>query len=543
TRGRGRGYNGNSSWSERKQQQLFGGEPGDDQISLNSFFPGQGEAEDQGSYVNNLEDKYEDVRQIDEIDSKMGFPRHQQGPVRLGWLVNMHATSVVDEERSSTKAAVDFYFLEQDGGSFKCTLLYRPYFYVVCVAGTEGEVEEWAVRKFDRLVDYVETVDREDLRMANHLTGRKRRLVKLGFRNVQDLMSVRRELQPIMRRNEKRSDLVHAYAEEGDVGMRDVEDSILEMREFDVPYYLRVAIDKNIRVGLWYDVTAEAGEITLTRREDLVQRADPVVLAFDIETTKLPLKFPDANVDMIMMISYMIDAQGYLITNREVVSEDIEDFDYTPTPEFPGPFIIFNEPDEAAVIRRFFEHIREAKPTVLATYNGDMFDWPFIDTRAAHHGMVLRDEVGWYRDEADEYKSRSCVHMDCLRWVKRDSYLPVGSQGLKAVTTAKLGYNPMEIDPEDMTRFAAEQPQTLAQYSVSDAVATYYLYMKYVNPFIFSLCNIIPLNPDEVLRKGSGTLCETLLMVEAFNAEVTIPNKHADPPERSWDGHLIETET
>lgn len=62
-----------------------------------------------------------------------------------------------------------------------------------------------------------------------------------------------------------------------------------------------------------------------------------------------------------------------------------------------------------------------------------------------------------------------------------------------------------------------EQPQILAQYSVSDAVATYYLYMKYVNPFIFSLCNIIPLNPDEVLRKGSGTLCETLLMVRFFS--------------------------
>lgn len=41
-----------------------------------------------------------------------------------------------------------------------------------------------------------------------------------------------------------------------------------------------------------------------------------------------------------------------------------------------------------------------------------------------------------------------------------------------------------------------EQPQVLAQYSVSDAVATYYTYMKYVNPFIFSLCNIIPLCPD-----------------------------------------------
>lgn len=142
----------------------------------------------------------------------------------------------------------------------------------------------------------------------------------------------------------------------------------------------------------------------------------------------------------------------------------------------------------------------------------------------------MYDEIGFKQDDEGEYKSRYCAHMDCLKWVKRDSYLPQGSQGLKAVTTAKLGYDPIELDPEVMTkyacflevvdfRFAYEQPQTLAQYSVSDAVATYYLYMKYIHPFIFSLCNIIPLNPDDVLRKGSGTLCETLLMVSlAFQA-------------------------
>ena len=36
---------------------------------------------------------------------------------------------------------------------------------------------------------------------------------------------------------------------------------------------------------------------------------------------------------------------------------------------------------------------------------------------------------------------------------------------------------------------------------------------RYVHPFIFSLCNIIPMPPDDVLRKGSGTLCEFLLQV------------------------------
>ena len=48
----------------------------------------------------------------------------------------------------------------------------------------------------------------------------------------------------------------------------------------------------------------------------------------------------------VMMISYMVDGQGYLIINRETVSEDIESFEYTPKPEFPGPFQVFNERDE-----------------------------------------------------------------------------------------------------------------------------------------------------------------------------------------------------
>jgi hypothetical protein len=41
-------------------------------------------------------------------------------------------------------------------------------------------------------------------------------------------------------------------------------------------------------------------------------------------------------------------------------------------------------------------------------------------------------------------------------------------------------------------------------------------YMTYIHPFIFSLSTIIPMPPDEVLRKGSGTLCEMLLMVQAY---------------------------
>lgn len=386
--------------------------------------------------------------------------------------------------------------------------------------------------------------------------GNKQTLIQLTFHNVTDLLAARRVIAPLVEQNKSKKDMMDTYEEvalsslnDDTAGIsktaQDPADIIYDIREYDVPYHVRVAIDRDIRVGKWYTVEAkpEAGTADLTEMPEREMRADPVVLAFDIETTKLPLKFPDAAFDKVMMISYMIDGEGFLITNREIVSQDIDDFEYTPKPEYPGLFTIFNEPDEKALLERFFEHIQEAKPSVIATFNGDFFDWPFVEKRAAIHGIDMHTEIGFQKDAEEEYKSTQCVHMDCFRWVKRDSYLPQGSQGLKAVTTAKLGYNPIEIDPELMTPYAIEKPQTMAEYSVSDAVATYYLYMKYVHPFIFSLCNIIPLNPDEVLRKGTGTLCEMLLMVQAYKGSIVLPNKHTDPLERFYKGHLLETET
>lgn len=75
-----------------------------------------------------------------------------------------------------------------------------------------------------------------------------------------------------------------------------------------------------MRSGQWYNVSISSTDVILEKRTDLLQRAEVRVCAFDIETTKLPLKFPDAEYDQIMMISYMVDGQGFLIINREVTA-------------------------------------------------------------------------------------------------------------------------------------------------------------------------------------------------------------------------------
>lgn len=110
---------------------------------------------------------------------------------------------------------------------------------------------------------------------------------------------------------------------------------------------MRVAIDKDLRCGCWYKINSpSSGVLNIEIQPEIVKRADMKVLAFDIETTKSPLMFPDAQRDNVMMISYMLDGEGFLIVNKEIVSEDINDFEYSPKPEFPGPFTVFNVQDE-----------------------------------------------------------------------------------------------------------------------------------------------------------------------------------------------------
>jgi DNA polymerase epsilon subunit 1 len=478
----------------------------------------------------------------------------------------------VSNESSATggaeRSGLDLYFLTESGKNcFVSTILFRPYFYVLPdlqeAIQTPVVMElltSTLLRLYEGSLYHVELVYKLDLDQPNHLSPKNakgRPMLKLIFDNVSALMEVRSQLRDTVEKNQQRASstvlqLSSFSAQNRDQNelLRDPLALLVDIREYDVPYPVRVCTDMNIRAGTWYTVSlvqddVDFGDVALSHA-DHEQKADPVFLAFDIECTKPPLKFPSAEVDEIFMISYMVrtptGATGYLICSRSVVSKDIDDFEYTPKPNYPGPFHIFNEMDEKALLERFFSEYVRHRPQIVVTYNGDFFDWPFVETRAKYHGLDMFARIG-VEKVGEEYRGRCCVHLDAFHWVQRDSYLPQGSQGLKAVTKYKLGYDPVEVEPEDMVRFAHERPVHMATYSVSDAVATYYLYEKYVHLFIFSLCTIIPMGPEDILRKGSGTLCETLLVTQACNKSIICPNKQADPLAKFHNGHLLESET
>ena len=113
------------------------------------------------------DEKLEATRLAHSIDESMGFARYDSGKSKVGWLCNMHSTTIEDDTVPGGRAGVDFYFLEEDGATFKATLEYEPYFLLAVNRGREPEIEEWLRRKFEGFLKSVKRVEKEDLQMVS----------------------------------------------------------------------------------------------------------------------------------------------------------------------------------------------------------------------------------------------------------------------------------------------------------------------------------------------------------------------------------------
>ena len=159
------------------------------------------------------DEKIQATRLAHTIDESMGFARYESGKKKRGWLCNMHSTTIEDEKTAGGRAGVDFYFIEEDGGTFKATVEHDPYFLIAVRKGKEAEVEEWSRRKFEGLVKAVKRIEKEDLQMPNHLLGYRRTFLRLAFENVNDLLAVRRVVMPLAEANKKTINAMDTYAE------------------------------------------------------------------------------------------------------------------------------------------------------------------------------------------------------------------------------------------------------------------------------------------------------------------------------------------
>lgn len=163
---------------------------------------------------------------------------------------------------------------------------YNPYFFVGIKEGTERDVLAYLSRKYFGRIAKLEIVEKEDLDLKNHLIGLKNQFIKLIFLNVDELIKVRRDLLQVVKRNKESNEKSayetnFVYQEDNGQKKADQLENIIDIREYDVPYHVRVSIDLKLFVGLWYAIKGQGYDAPIiTPRSDLVDR--PVTNPFDL---------------------------------------------------------------------------------------------------------------------------------------------------------------------------------------------------------------------------------------------------------------------
>ena len=100
------------------------------------------------------------------------------------------------DESGIEKSGMDLYFIERgaSGSNFKATVFYDPYFYLdVSDPRRLMEIANAILKRFEGCK--VQPVEREDLDLPNHLSGKKHPFLKVSFNTVNELMDAKNQLR------------------------------------------------------------------------------------------------------------------------------------------------------------------------------------------------------------------------------------------------------------------------------------------------------------------------------------------------------------
>ena len=117
---------------------------------------------------------------------------------------NISFFQTMPDETGIEKSGMDLYFIERGassdgtgggaGGNFKATVFFEPYFYLdVSDPRRLVEISNHLLKRFEGCK--TQFVEREDLDLPNHLSGKKHPFLKLSFGTVNEQMDAKSQLR------------------------------------------------------------------------------------------------------------------------------------------------------------------------------------------------------------------------------------------------------------------------------------------------------------------------------------------------------------
>ncbi|MEK6924288.1 MAG: DNA-directed DNA polymerase [Candidatus Micrarchaeota archaeon] len=386
-------------------------------------------------------------------------------------------------------------------------------------------------RVFAAFEPYFYVLPSGDFGAAADACGKCRVAVRGGEARVVRVEAVTRVFGGVPRRLLK----VFADSPGGVPALRDELKRFGEVLEHDIPFTRRWLVDNGV---------VPCGKLAVTHSGGVVSSLKPLacgdvplpglrLLAFDIETYN-PSGLPNPLKDPVLMVSWSAGGGSGVLAGKRIAKDFVESF-----------------PAEKGVIEAFGRLLREKRVDVLAGYNSDEFDVPYLLQRAA----VLKAGFSLGRDSRkvvsrkvglrNRARVSGRVHLDVFSAV---SFLnTVGAFKLSRLTLGDvvkelLGWRKVEQKKLDIWRAWDEGGQALAHladYSRDDAEACREL-AEFLLPLELQLSRASGLTLFEASRATAGQMVEGLLLRKSFERGEVVFNKPSYAAVAEREGNPIQ---
>lgn len=292
--------------------------------------------------------------------------------------------------------------------------------------------------------------------------------------------------------------------------------------EYAINFYKRYLIDKRIAPGSWYAVDGE--EIKKGWQFDHILRAEKIeplqgagqpklrVLAFDLES------YEEGGRSRIVMASVHGERLRKVYTYQKAKYPDFVE-------------VVENEKE---LLEKLIKSIREQDPDLVATYNGDEFDFALLRERCEELGVRLvlsRDgeEMKFARRmRISSARLNGRVHIDLYQFVNNilRFHLDTEVLTLDAVAAEVLGDRKIELQYEQMLEAwrSGKDLAKFAEYNLKDSELAYRLAKAFL-PQILEFARVVGQPPFDVSRMAYSQLVEWYLTRRAHEMGYIAPNQ------------------
>ena len=299
---------------------------------------------------------------------------------------------------------------------------------------------------------------------------------------------------------------------------------VRDVLEADIRFAMRYLIDHSITPCTWVEFRVKKlgrnpnyAVDDIYEVEEVIGRKDVFIppklriFAFDIEVYN-PRGTPNPRRDPVIIIG--------LATSPNDIKQ-----------------LVAESKNDREIIRRFVELVRELDPDVIAGYNSNRFDWPYLTERAKILGLKL--DLG--RRKGSEPRTSVYGHISIAGRLNVDLYnfaeeIPeVKVKTLEEVAEFLGVMKKSErvlIPGHEIYKYwdDPEKRKLLLRYSRDDIIATLGVADK-ILPFAIQLSSITGLPLDQVGAASVGFRLEWYLMREAYKRGELIPNRIERPYE------------